>query len=309
MKRLLVCILLVMLASGACAEETVKAQFDSMFVIASSGSYKYRDMVEPTTEDIAKLGIDVVPYLIDKLGTTVARERVTLENIFRKIGQPAVPLLNDALLDADSLQLSRIALILYYLPDTSSVDNLLKITNNDYYWARYQAVRALGKIGDLKAANAIKDALKDENELVRTMAAVSAGRMGAVNFLAELMAVLDDPYYGVRMTAYEALGGMDSDLKLKYLPSYLLLAKTDMEKINILSLMADSDCLFEVSMLSPYLISPNPVMQSLALRTAWRAKDKPAAKRLAALRPESLLLRQTIEELTADNEKTTPAKP
>ena len=168
-------IMAVELASPISAETSIGEKIDSLFITASSLDIKYRDSVGPAREAIASLGTEGVPHLIEMLGTPHGRERAALEDIFKKIGEQAVPQLTEALLTTDSLRLSRVAKMLYFFPDTSSVDNLLKVVNNDYYSARYQAIRALGAIGDSRATSAIRGAMKDSVELVRTIAAVSAG--------------------------------------------------------------------------------------------------------------------------------------
>ena len=53
--------------SYAAAETELKRKVDSLFVIASSGEVKYRDMVEPAKDSIAAIGADAVPILVDKL--------------------------------------------------------------------------------------------------------------------------------------------------------------------------------------------------------------------------------------------------
>ncbi|MFH1701097.1 MAG: HEAT repeat domain-containing protein [Candidatus Zixiibacteriota bacterium] len=229
--------------------ELTQQTVDSMFVIASSGAMKYRDMVQPTITDMAGHGIEIVPFLIDKLGTIDARERSTLEQIFRKIETPAVPLLNDALLTVeDSLQLSRVALILHYIPDSSSVENLLKVKDHSYYWVRYETIRALGKIGDRRGLDAIKSALQDENELVRTMAAVAVGRMVKDEELFEILVpVLDDKYYGVRFSAYEALLNLDCEVKADILQRYGSEVQTSLALKYLYSVMNNDTCQYDYS--------------------------------------------------------------
>ncbi len=292
-------ILIAMLNTASFAEDTLQAKIDSMFVIASSGDFKYRELVEPTIDDIAALGVEAVPYLIDKLGTKDARERVTLENILKKIGPPAIPYLNDALLETDSLQLSRVAKILYYLPDSSSVESLMKVAENRYFWVRYESIRALGKIADRKAAPAIKTALGDSNELVRTMAAVAAGRLGAKGFHFQLVEALSDSYYGVRMAAYEELKKLDCDSKRRYLFPFIQNTKSAITRKLLLSIMAESFCACDIEIVRPFFSDTDPVTRSLALKAAYRCAPDSVIDYLSRVsgESESLILRQTIEEI------------
>lgn len=294
----------------ATAAQTTQQKFDSLFIIASSLDIKYKDQVEPARDAIAAMGIHVVPLLIDKLGTVHARERVTLEEIFKKIGKPAVPYLNTALLKTDSLQQSRVALMLYYLPDSSSVTNLLKVTGDDYYWVRYQAIRALGKIGDHKAISAVQKALNDRNELVRTMAAWAGGQLMDKKIIYDLIKVLDDPYYGVRMAAHDALVNADCGLKTQYILSSLT-APSQTIRRYLLSVVAQDTCPYNLSMVKLYLSDDDPVTRSLALQAANRLDPKFTSDYVKKIPDTTVdfLVRQTIEDLTEPNETKAPAHP
>lgn len=267
---------IIVAGSVAAQEDTLKTKIDSMFVIASSGDFEYRDLVEPTIEDMAAIGVPAVPYLIDRLGTIDARERVTLEQILRKIGQPAVPLLIDALFNTDSLQLSRVATILFYLPDTSSVTGLISVADNDYYWVRYQTIRALGKIGDLRAVETVKTALKDKNELVRTMAAVAAGRIGSEHFIDDLITALSDDYYGVRFSAEEALNNLDCAQKKEYIwKSFHQNESLPYDCLplcsHLLRVLESDSCRYDYDYINQYSNEKEPVVKAAIYHLLYRA--------------------------------------
>lgn len=273
-RKYLVFFVLLIAMTAPVSSELTKETVDSMFVIASSGAMKYRDMVQPTMDDMAKYGVEVIPFLMPQLGTTDARERITLRQIFQKIGPTAVPSLNDALLTTDSLMLSRVCLFLYYIPDSSSVTNLLKVTDNDYYWVRYQSIRALGKIGDDRAVSAIRSALSDENELVRTMAAVAAGNLKNLNhpdLLSALLRALKDGYYGVRMSARDALTKLNCDAKAKLFLNNL--SNLPAMPINLLlSIIAADSCSYDFKLIQPFLANDQSSVYPFALEAAEKIK-------------------------------------
>jgi hypothetical protein len=312
MKRLLAISVTLLLCQSVFGQnDSLKARIDSIFVVASSGSITYRDMVEPAIDSIAAIGEAAVPYLIDKLDTEDARERVTLENIFKKIGAPAVPYLNEALLTTDSLQLSRVALILHYLPDSSSVPNLLKVTENPYYWVRYQAVRALGKIGHDDAVPAVKNALNDTNELVRTMAAVSAGRIDTGKFIQELLDALADPYYGVRMIAQEQLATLDCNIKKNLFLKEILADKPLVALRHIMEIIATDSCNYDMEMYHWLEYGSDPVIFALSVIAEYKAQPELLQDILSDYdRSEYPLLYYYFEQLekTAD-ETPSPGKP
>ncbi len=268
-KTIISAILLACFALPLKAELTQEV-VDSMFIIASSGAQKYRDQVQPTIQDMADYNAEIVPFLIEKLNTIDGRERTTLEQIFRKIKDPAIPLLNDALLtETDSLRLSRVALILFYLPDSSSVENLLTVVNHDFYWLRYQALRALGRIGDYKGKDAVVNALKDNNELVRTMAAVSCGRMIKDKELFDvLLPVLDDPYYGVRFSAMESIKGLACEVKQDYIFNFLEMASDGFPRAYLSLVLAEDTCLYDTEVLKQ---SANYLRYGDLLKALWKS--------------------------------------
>jgi HEAT repeat protein len=296
-------------ASQAADDDLIR-KIDSLFIIASSAELKYRDLVTPAVDSIAALGVEAVPHLIEKMGTTDARERVALESIFKKIGTPAVPFLNQALLETDSLQLSRVAMMLYYNPDSSSIDNLMQVTRNPFYWVRYESIRALGAIGHHRGTPAVREAFRDGNELVRTAAAVSAGRLNDTLLLPDLLTALNDDYYGVRMTAYEALTACSCAVKTAVMTTALA-SSTGIVRNYILAVMAGDSCRYDVTVLKQYYADADPVTRSLALRAAFKSAPQAVAAYLSAMSEPitDLLFRQTVEELTAAYEKTKAANP
>lgn len=200
------------LPDPARSQSALDKQIDSLFVIASSGEVKYRDLVDPAIEQIAALGPDAVPHLIGKLDTKSARERLTIINIFRKIGSPAVPDLLAALKLKDGLVVQRVCWALGDIKDSTAVKPLIAVCNHTNWQVRDQAIGALGKIGDNQADDAVMVAMTDSIGQVRKAASVSAGKLIIQEAAAELVSLLGDPFYGARMTALNSLLQLDTQL-------------------------------------------------------------------------------------------------
>jgi len=310
-KVILLLVLIMAPAVSAQADLALKAKVDALFVIASSGELKFRDLVGPAEDSIAALGVDGEPYLIARLGTTDARERVALENIFKKIGRAAAPLLNQALRETDSLQLSRVALMLNFLPETSSVSGLLAVINHPFYWVRYEAVRALGSIGDRRAVGPIREALGDGDELVRTVAAVAAGKLNDSTLAPDLAAALDDSYYGVRMAAAEEIKKLACSVRQRVLLPLTAGLLPRMARISALAIMADDSCVYPWSLPAFGLNDSDPAVVAYALKAAFKAAPDSVMVRIKAMPMpvESVFLRQTMEELAGAYEKKTTVHP
>jgi len=203
-------LLLTVMTSLAAADTKLKRKVDSLFVIASSGEVKYRDMVEPAKDSIAAIGVDAVPILVNKFTTKSARERLTIIKILEKIGSPAVPYLVTALKRPDGLVVQRVCWALGDIGDTAAVKPLINVTCHPRWQVRDQAVGALGKIGDRRADEAAVIALRDPIGQVRKAAVVTCGKLTVENSIEQLVHVLGDEFYGARLAAAEALLKMDT---------------------------------------------------------------------------------------------------
>ncbi len=192
-----------------------------LLVRASSSALQYSALIGPATRLLVANHEQSVPYLITKLDTDDVRERIAVEDILFRIGEPAVVPLVDALpgeaLRTDTTRGARLACgILGRIGDARAVDALVAIHEHEDWKLRAAVAGALGGIGDPKAARALVALLRDGNEIVRKSAAVSLTQIerespdssldrGAAS---ALLAALGDPYYSVRYAAAGALAEM-----------------------------------------------------------------------------------------------------
>ncbi len=200
------------LALGVTAEaqEEFQQKIDSLFVIASSGEVRYRDMNEPAMDSIAALGQPAVPFLIEKFKTKSARERWTVIWILQRIGSEAVPDLVNALDRDDGLIVQRVCWALGDIKHTTAVEPLIGVTDHSRWQVRDQSVGALGKIGDKRADDVVMRRLNDPIGQVRKAAVVASGQLEIFEAIAALVHRLGDDFYGARMAAVAALGKLDT---------------------------------------------------------------------------------------------------
>ncbi|MCB2230705.1 HEAT repeat domain-containing protein [bacterium] len=199
-------------AEQGSAQPDLKKKVDSLFVIASSGELRFRDLNEPAMDSIAALGRPAVPILIDKFITKSARERWTIIWTLERIGSEAVPDLVAALKRPNPLIVSRCAWALGSIKDSTSTIPLTEVCNHDDWSVRNEAVLALGKIGDARASETVLAALSDTIGQVRKSAVVSAGKIKIPLAIQPLVRTLADPFYGARLMAIEALAKFDSSV-------------------------------------------------------------------------------------------------
>jgi len=190
----------------------IDRKVDSLFIIASSGELKYRDLVKPAIESLAVLGESAVPRLLEKYNTKDARERHTINNILVKIGKPATPFLLKGLSDSNDEKISRLCYTLGNIKDSSAVEGIISTAFESNWKIRSSAVSALGKIGHNLADETVIKLLSDSDETVRKSAVVAAGRLLIEKAIPKLIHILGDDFYGARMTSSEALIKFDSFL-------------------------------------------------------------------------------------------------
>jgi len=209
---IIIFISVVIASSNGLGQTNLEKKVDSLFMIASSGALKHRDLVEPAQDEMAALGVSAVPLLIEKFDTKSAREKWTVTYTLRKIGAPAIPALINALGHHDDLVVSRVCFALGDVGDSTAVNSLSEISNHSSWQVRDQVIGALGKIGDNRASETVIGGFADSVGQVRKSAAVSAGKLAVNDAVNHLLNQLNDDFYGARMTALEALLQLDTSL-------------------------------------------------------------------------------------------------
>lgn len=204
-------VLFLCLTAGSIEAKTaLERKVDSLFMIASSSSIKYQDLVDPAKDSLAALGADAVPLLIEKFTTKSARERWAVIHVLQRIGSPAVPDLLKALRREDGLVVQRVCWALGDIKDTSAVEGLLAVKDHSRWQVRDQAIGALGKIGDDRASEAVMEAMTDSIGQVRKAAAVAVGKLVVQPSVEELVHMLGDEFYGARLSALYSLLKLDT---------------------------------------------------------------------------------------------------
>lgn len=201
---------ILQIVESVAAQSLLQKKVDSIFVIASSGELRYRDLVQPAIDSLAALGTGAVPLLVDKFITYSARERLTIINILKKIGSPAVPHLTASLGRPEPLVVARICWALGDIGDPAAIQPLVDVCGHSSWWVREKAIDGLGKIGDTGGGETVLQSLDDSVGQVRKAAVVAAGRLKLTTGIERLVFALGDNFYGARLSAIDVLGKMDT---------------------------------------------------------------------------------------------------
>lgn len=211
MPRLWTLLLLTVLVSlgdmAAYAVPSDSARVDSLFIYASSGQVRFRDLVQPAKDSLIAMGEKAAPWLARKLDATDARERLTLADLFAGIGAVAVPFVTPYLDSTGEYFPKNAARCLGRIADSSATPALIRQLNHDDYSVRSEIATALGKIGDRHAVQPLLDRLEREPDSdVRKSAVVALGSIGDPEAADAIIGSFNDPFFGVRQTAIIAVG-------------------------------------------------------------------------------------------------------
>jgi HEAT repeat protein len=207
---------LACLAAGSPAAATVTGQpidaatVHRLWIAASDGAVRHRDLVKPSMDSLIAMGVAAVPMLLPYLATEDARERHAITDIFQGIGVPAVPGLVSVLGSGGHYHTLNTLDALGKIGDSSGTLPAAGLLSDSAYDVRAQAAETIGKTGGAAACQALFAALHDTVEVVRKSVVVALGRQHDLEAIDSVAAALDDRWFGVRYTAAAALVAIDS---------------------------------------------------------------------------------------------------
>lgn len=260
-------LLLILIATGngsAWATPSDSARVDSLFVYASSGSVRFRDMVQPAKDSLIAMGEKAAPWLARKLDATDARERLTLAQLFEGIGAVAVPYVTPYLDSAGEYMPKNAARCLGKIDDSSATPALITQLDHKEYSVRSEVATALGMIADGRATQPLLDQLSDEPDPeVRKSAVVALGRIGDPAAAEALIDAFDDPFFGVRQTAILAIGNLKEPPTAKVADAVHM--NSGIARHAAIVALGQCDTELAHGILLDMLNSPDPMIRGFAL--------------------------------------------
>lgn len=208
MKRFAFVIVLLSFETVFAQSDALRVKVDSLFLRASSGQLKFRELNEPSKKALREMP-EAIPYLVEKLDIRDARERRTLIDILGKMPDAVMPAA-EATTNANRDVVKTACEILGELKDSRATPYLVKVLDHPDILARGYAAVALGKCGGNEAKGGLLKALNDSVNFVRTQAAAGLGFLKDKTTLPNLIDALQDEYYGVRFAAVNSLTKFDS---------------------------------------------------------------------------------------------------
>jgi HEAT repeat protein len=268
-----------------------------LWILASDGAVRHRDMVQPAMDSLVAMGTDAVPYLLPYLHTEDARERHAITDIFKGIGSAAVPALADVLGDGGEYHTLNTLNALGKVADSAATPAAIPFLHDMLYSVRSQAAETIGKCGGALAEDALFGARRDTVEIVRKSAVVGLGRLAHRSSVDSIAESLTDPWFGVRYAAAEALAQMDSGRA-----AAALLSKLEGRPLVLaLNALADSGFKAAQRAASRYTSHDDPNVRAAALRVITRSsltrRDRERIARLLAGEAHPLVRYQYLQAL------------
>ncbi len=191
-------------------KDSVERLVDHLYNQCSSGQIAYAPMFRPSIDSLAALGSKAVPRLLGKLDYKSGTERQALEEIFKTMGEAAVPGLC-AFADTGRPEPARAAVyFLGKIGSASAFPTISALAGDPSSKLRGAALDALSQIKIPESEKNIAriiftQALGDSSEPIRRYGAYGLRSTGDRSSLPLLEGLLSDIYYGVRFTARDAL--------------------------------------------------------------------------------------------------------
>ncbi len=194
----------------ASPRDSIDQMVDHLYNQCSSGQIAYEKLFRPSIDSLAAMGGPAVPRLLGKLDYKSGTERQALEEIFKALGEQAVPGL---VAFADTGRTEPAWAAVYFLGKIGSAaafPALCSLAGDPSSPLRSSALDALSQIkipesGKLRAKDVFCKALRDSSESVRRYGAYGLRSCGNSTTLPLLEPLLSDIHYGVRFTTKNTL--------------------------------------------------------------------------------------------------------
>jgi HEAT repeat protein len=191
-------------------DDGLEAEVRRLWVQASDGAVRHRDLVTPSKDSLIAMADSAIPYLLSYLETEDARERHTITDLFKGIGPAAVSQLTGVLGTGSDYHTRNTLWALQKIGDSAATPAMVPFLLDTMWTIRDQAATSIGACGGSDAQPALYSSLRDEQRRVRKSVVVGLGRLNQASASDSLVAAMTDGWFAVRYTAAIALVALDS---------------------------------------------------------------------------------------------------
>ncbi len=184
------------------------SSLDSLFIQASAAPLRFQPNVGPARKAISSRGVSALPFLTERMSTSMPRERITLETVLPDIYTAAPDATRDVLhtqLRSRNTAASALAsTVLTKVRDTTCIPELMTLAHDEEWRKRRLAVFTWGELRDTVHAYAFAHLLRDPIAYVRQRAAYAFAKLPGIP-LDSIRGVLNDDEQTVRNSAIEGM--------------------------------------------------------------------------------------------------------
>jgi HEAT repeat protein len=186
---------------------------EELFILSARGEPRFNRWRKYAFDKMVKDPASTIEYLRSVLDTRDARERHTIKDILKEIGEPAVPMLSAAVMEDGRRARAEASWILGIIGSPAAFDPLLELSRDDNWKLRSSALNAIGKLKDLSGEDRkrlevrVKEVATDTDEvfIVKKDAMYAAGKQKLCGTLDYMLETLEHGHYSARFAAAEAV--------------------------------------------------------------------------------------------------------
>lgn len=196
------------LTPSLAGELVLSSSLDSLFIQASAAPLRFQPNVGPARTALSARGATALPFLTQRMSTSMPRERITLEtvlpNIYNAAPDATREMLRSQLRSRNTAASALASTVLTKMRDTTCIPELLTMVHDDQWRTRRLAVFTWGELRDTAHAYAFAHLLRDPNAYVRQRAAYAFAKLPGLSLDSVRIALYDDEQT-VRNSAVEGV--------------------------------------------------------------------------------------------------------
>jgi len=186
---------------------------EELFILSARGEPRFARWRKYAFDMMVEDPVSSIAYLRSVLDTRDARERHTIKDILKEIGDPAVPMLSAAVLEDGEAARAEASWILGIIGSPVAFDPLLELSHDETWKLRSSALNAIGKLKDLTGEDKehlevrVAEVAADPDEvfIVKKDAMYAAGKQQLCGTLDYMLETLEHDHYSARFAAAEAI--------------------------------------------------------------------------------------------------------
>jgi HEAT repeat protein len=186
---------------------------EELFILSARGEPRFNRWRKYAFDRMVADSVSTIEYLRSVLDTKDARERHTIKDILKDIGEPAVPMLSAAVLEDGPRARAEAGWILGIIGSPAAFGPLMELSYDENWKLRSSALNAIGKLKDLSGDDReqlevrIEEIASDADEvfIVKKDAMYAAGKQHICGALDHVLGMLEHDHYSARFAAAEAI--------------------------------------------------------------------------------------------------------